>query len=332
MQTYVPVYRKLLWRAWKSTWQHKLLWFLGFFAGLATTGAITNDVLQLAPKMAPGNFSWQTLKESWDSFAFGQTYIATLMTGQFGQILITLAVSVCALLSLIFLILVAQHLVINHVHRAASNKKRLSVRAMIKEIEGVHVGRLFALNVLSRMALIIVLLVGALLMRNLLAVTAQNVQIFAALGVYTLILPAAFTINAVAITAIIHTIRKNDSLATSLQSATTFFAKHWLAAVEFSAILFLINFGASLLSLAGLYLTSLIVISLFTAAAGSLALLTLAAAISTMIIMFFIVVIGGMMTTYNYSAWTEFLQRFERLPAQARSEHVAHRLKRTVSR
>lgn len=332
MQTYVPVYRKLLWRAWKATWQHKVLWFLAFFAGLATTGAITNDVLQLAPKMAPGNFSWQTLKESWDSFTFGQTFLATLITGEFRQILVTLIVGTCALLSFVFLILVAQHLVISHVHRAASNKKRLSLRAMIKEIESVHIGRLFALNVLSRLALLIVLLLGALLMRNLLAVSAQNVQIFTALGVYTLILPAAFSINAIAITAIIHTVRKNDTLAASLQSATTFFAKHWLAAVEFSAILFLINFGASLLSLAGLYLASLIVISLFTAASGSLVLLTVAAAMSTMIIIFFIVVVGGMMTTYNYSAWTEFLQRFERLPAHPRSEHAAERLKRAVSR
>lgn len=332
MQSYVPVYRKLLWRAAKTTWHHKALWFIGFFAGLAMTGAVTNDVLQLAPKMAPGGLSWQTLQQSWDSFSFGQTFLATLVTGEPGQVFVTLAVAVCAFLSFIFLVLVAQHLVIAHVHRAATDKKRRTLRTLVKELEGIHVGRIFAVDILGRLALLITLLLGALLLRNILSIATPSTQIFAALGVYALALPAAFVINAISMTALIHVVRKNDSLGASLQSASTFFSKHWLAAVEFSAILFLVNFAMSLVTLAGLYLASLIVLAMFTTAASSLPLMLAAITLTGIIILFLIVVLGGMITTFNYAAWTEFLERFERLPAHPRSEHAVRRASRALSR
>ncbi|MBI1908481.1 hypothetical protein HYS28_03670 [Candidatus Uhrbacteria bacterium] len=332
MQPYVPVYRKLLVRAAKATWHHRALWVFGFFAGIAQTGAVTNEVLKLAPTLAPGTVSWQTLEETWNAFAFGKTFVATLMTGTGDQVAATLAFSIGLLVCAVFLMMVAQHVVFTHIHRAAAKKKPRPFKAVTEEIRATHVARLFALNVIGRLALAIVLLLGALGLRSLLGAVADNVEVFAALGVYLVVLPAAFTVNAVAITALIHAVRKDEGVIPSLQHATTFLSRHWLSAVEFSAILFLINYIVTAIILAVLLLGGVLTYAVLAAVAASLPLLVLASVVTGVLILFLIVALGGMMTTFNYAAWTEFLERYERLPAHPRAEHAARRVVRAFSR
>lgn len=332
MAPYVPVYRKLLARAIKAAWQHRLLWLFGFFAGVVQTGAITNDVLRLAPKLAPGAFSWSTLHASWSGFTYGQTFFSALVTGTPAQIVGTLLLTFGYVLFCVILVLIAQHLVLTQVHRSANKKKHRGLKIIASDIRGVHLSRLFAVNALSRLALFIVLLLGALLLRTILTLVPPAANLYASLGVYLLVLPFAFLVNAVGMMTLIHLVRANDGVLASLQKAATLLHRHWLSAVEFSAILFLISFVLTLLMLAGLYLVAAIALALLAAAVGSAMFTLVALAISGLMTLFFVLCLGGMMTTFNYAAWTEFLERYERLPAHPRSEHAVRHLTRAFSR
>lgn len=332
MQVYIPVYRKLLHKALKATWQHRALWFFGFLACLAQSGAITNDVLRLAPKLAPGTLSWSTLEASWDAFSYGQSYVAALITGTPSQILVTLLLSLGGFLLIVLLVLVSQHLVLTQVHRTSRNKKHRSHSSLLADIRGVHLVRLFTVNVISRLALLIVLLLGALALRAVLQYVPTAASLYASLGIYLIILPFAFLVNAVGMIMLIHVVRANDRVHLALQKATTLLTRNWLSAVEFSGLLFLINFVLTLFLASGLYLAAILVLALLNAVGWSMLLTLSTIALAALVILILVVTVGGMITTFNYAAWTEFLERFERLPAHPRSEHAVRHVLGKFSR
>ncbi len=331
MKPYSSVYRPLLLRALKSAWQHKMLWVFAFLAGIIQTGAITNDVLRLTPQIGGQALSWATLQASFETFSYRHSFFhAFFGTSQQQTITAIVAATVCAVL-LAIIILTAQHLVLLHIHRTAKKKKQPGFWATLRSIRGAHLSRLFAVNALSRLSLAILLLLGVLAIRSLMLNTPSFVHLYASLGVYLIIIPLAFAINAISMLTLLHVVRENDDLHYALQKATTFLHIHWLAVLEFSITLFFINFGFSLFLLAAAYFLALIFLTLSAVSASAVTSVLLALMASSFIIMFFFVVFDGFMVSFNYAAWSEFLERFEKSPAHPRSEHVVHHLRRRLT-
>ncbi len=331
MQTYVPVYRKILTRALHATWEHRSLWVFGFFAGLIQTGAVVNDILRVAPKLAPSNVTWNSLEQWWSDNTFIQNILGKLFTGTFATSFAIAFTILVGTLLCIALTLAAQHIVLTQIHRHTKRKKRLTLRAVSQDIKSLHLGRLFALNILSRLFIAIVLLTGAFVLPLLVAV-APDANIYIQLGIALFVIPLVFTINAVSMTAIIYVVRENTSVHAAIQHATTFFSRHWLVILEFSALLFFVNFLASLFFVAGIALLGTIVLVLFSLTSGLLPLVIAILALAAIAVMVLIMLTGGLMTTFNYAAWTELIERYEHLPAHPRSEHVARHVTRAFSR
>lgn len=318
---YVPVYRTLLARAAQSAWQHRGLWLFGFFAAFAQTGAVANDVLRLAPRLAPGSFSWRTLEETWNAATFGKTFFTALVTGTPAQIFASVVFAGSLVALLILVALLSQHIVLHGVHRTTRRKRHMSATALRKAVGVQHAGRLFAVDALAKLITVSLILAGSLAIRRLLA-EVPDAGALAAIAVYALLLPLAFTVNAVAMHVLVHIVRDDASLPTAFQHSTTFFARHALATLEFTAVLFLANYLATVAMIGAFWLLGQLLVALFAAAITSVALLTAAFVMTALSVLAVIVGIIGFMTTFNYAAWTEFVECFARTAPHPRAEHA----------
>lgn len=322
---YVPVYRKLLKNAVASTWQHRGLWLFGFLAGFAQTGAIANDVLRLAPRLEPGSFSWRTLEETWNAATFTKTFFTTLVTGTPSQVISSLVFAGGLLLFVVLAVLLSQHVVLHGVHRTARRKKHMTASELRKSVGLHHAGRLFAVDVLAKLITVSVILAGSLAIRSLLA-EVPDTGTLAVIAIYALMMPIAFAVSAVAMHMLVHIVREDADITTAFQKSSTFFVRHMLATLEFAAILFIANYLATVVMISAFWLLSQLLVALFAAAISSVAMLTVAFILTALSVILVIVAVGGFMTTFNYAAWTEFVERFVRAPAHPRAEHAVRLL------
>lgn len=331
MNAYVPVFRSVLGNAARAAWRHRGLWLFGFLAGIAQTGAVTNDVLRMAPKLEPGSFSWATLEDAWNGLAFGKAFIAGLITGTPAQIILTVLSSAVIILFGIFVVVGSQHLVLQGVHRSAKGKAHPGLAGLIRELQHIHIWRIFAVDVLLWLATSILLLGGGIALRHIIA-AVPDARIFAAFGTYIILLPVVFMLSSVGMLTLVKIIRHNDTIIGAFHKATTFFAKHWLFTLEFSAILFIINFFVTAVLAVSILLFAQVLVSIFSAGITSLLTIVGVFALTAILLVLFIVFIGGMATIFNYSAWTEFVARIAKKPAHPRIEHAAARARRAVRR
>lgn len=331
MKPYVSVYRKLLARALKAAWFHRGLWFFGFLAGLLQTGAVTNDVLRLAPALQPGTISWQNLEASWNGFTFGKTLLAGLAVGTTEQVLATVLYTVGAAVIFALLVLSSQHLLLTSAHRAAANKKPMHWRDVNRELRTIHIGRLFSLNVLGKIAMLIVILGGGLLLQQLVAVL-PGIDALLAFAMYMLVLPLAFAVGAIAMMALVYVTKNNATVFSALRMSGSFVTTHWLATLEYAAILFLINFLFTGLLIVGLVLLAQLLVALFAASVASASLLLILFMFSAVLVVGLIAVVCGFMTTFNYCSWNEFVEKFAKAPAHPRTEHAAAWLRKALVR
>lgn len=331
MHDYVPVFRSVLAHAAHSAWRHRGLWLFGFLAGLAQTGAVTNDVLRMAPKLEPGALSWSTLEDAWNGLAFGKAFVAGLITGTPGQIALTVISSIVIAFFGVFIICGSQHLVLQGVHRAAKGKDHPGLAGLLRELRHVHVWRIFAVDVLLWLATSILLLGGGIVLRQIIA-AVPDARIYAAFGAYLVLLPLVFTLSSIGILTLVKIIRYNDSITGAFHKATTFFSRHWLFTLEFAAILFVVNFFVTAVLAVCFVLFAQVLVSIFSAGITSLLTIVGLFAFSAILLVLFIVFVGGMTTIFNYSAWTEFVARMSKKTAHPRLEHAAARVRRSVRR
>lgn len=331
MNPYAPVFRTVLSNAARAAWQHRGLWLFGFLAGIAQTGAVTNDVLRMAPKLEPGALSWSTLEDAWNGLAFGKAFIAGLMTGTPLQVALTAVSAVIIMLVAVVMVCSAQHLVLAGVHRAAKGKRHPGFAGLLRELQHIHVWRIFAVDVLLWLATSILLLGGGLVLRQLLT-AVPDARLFAAFGAYLILLPLVFTLSSVGILTLVHIIRHDDTIIGAFHKAATFFHKHWLFTLEFAAVLFVINFVITAVLATCFVLFAQVLLSVFSVGITSPIVIAGLFAFSAILLVIFIVFVGGMTTIFNYSAWTEFVARLTKKTAHPRLEHAAAHAKRRLRR
>ncbi len=325
MQTYTSVYRTVTKNALRATWQHRGLWIFGFLAGIAQSGAVTNDVLRLAPKLQQGTLSWSTLEDAWNGLTIVKTFFGALVTGSLTQIIVTLLVSIVVLVAIFFLIVASQHIVLHGVHTSMRRKPHNGLRSITRELQGFHALRIVAVDIILWLSVSIVILGSGMLMRNLIA-ALPSVSLPIAFGMYLLMLPVLFLLSSVGMLTLVHVIRNNESVRTAFHNSTTFFSKHWLFTLELSAILFLINFAVTGFIAVGLLLFAMLLVVLFAAASSSFTLIVFLFAIAALMLVAGIVCLGGATTVFNYSMWTEFVHSLSTSSPHPRIEHVVSRI------
>lgn len=331
MDSYVPVFRGVLANATRAAWRHRGLWIFGFLAGIAQTGAVTNDVLRMAPKLEPGALSWSTLEDAWNGLAFGKAFVAGLVTGTPAQVILTAVSAVVLALAGILVVCGSQHLILHGAHRAAKGKVHLGIGGLVRELQHIHIWRIFAVDVLLWLSTSILLLGGGIILRQIIA-AVPNAAVYAGFGAYLVLLPLVFTLSSIGILTLVKIIRNNDTITGAAHRATTFFARHWLFTLEFAAVLFVINFVVTGLLAVCFLLFAQVLLSIFSVGITSLLTVVGLFGISAIFLILFIVFIGGMTTIFNYSAWTEFVARMVKKPTHPRLEHAIARVRRTLRR
>ncbi len=331
MHVYTPVFRTVLSRALRATWAHRRLWVFGFLAGVAQSGAVTNDILRMAPKLEPGAFSWQTLEDAWNGFSYGKVLVMGLITGTGPQILLTILSSIVLASLTLTLIVASQHFVLSGTHLSAKKNVYPKFAEIWRALRHMHLWRIFGINLLTWLSTSLAILSGGLLLRALIS-ALPDIRSVLAVGVYLLLLPLAFALSSIGMLAVITIIQKDTNILTGIHHAITFFVRHWLLTIELSALLFIINFFVTAGLGVGLLLFAQIMLTVFSLGISSPAIFAALTIFSMGAVTIGIAVIGGLATLFNYSAWMEFVHLLTKKPAVPRSEHLVAHARRTLRR
>ena len=298
-------------------------------AGLANTGAIFNTVVKVLTRIAPASdYSIDTLERLFPLLPWFMAYARTVIVFSDWHSRAFMIGSFIIFFLIIIVILSAQHLLLTAVGHGAKKRVATEFNRLIGGIKHIHLARLFAINALSWLALTILTSAGILFISSNLWLNSGNIFL-AHLAALALLLPLAFALNAVAITALIHVVKHEDSLGIALREGLFLLKRHCLTCLEFAFLLFLANFFASLLLLTILLATALLTGLLFEVmlATGSIFLMSFATFIGLVLGISIWVAFAGAITLFNYTGWTlleNMLKRKLHLPAL---EHILSVLK-----
>lgn len=317
------LYASFMRRAWGTSWRHKELWFVAALAGLANTGTVFQNVFETFWRVAPQKFiSWTTIEETWQRIPWLASYFKILVIDQPSRAWLTIALLILALLILAIGILGSQQLTLTAAVRGAKNKKYLGWRELTKYLHHLHFLRLFAVNALGFIALMIFYsLAGLLLAKLLTASVAINFIIY--LAVYTLILPLALITNLFVMLCLVNVIRRDEGIVAAWHHTVRAVSEHWLFFFELAAALLIVNLLASTL-LAVTFLGVTVCLSVLAVVALKAGSLLLASIISvfTAALGAIIIAYGGLSTLFNYSVWTEALEKADKPGIIPAIEHM----------
>ena len=320
-----PVYRPILLRSLRTAWTHRELWIFALLASFAGTGVIVNDVLKQARiAFSPTIDSLGVV--AGDFVQFLSTYFSNLIVSGERNVILTAAVATAVLILLVIAIVAAQQIILIAAHRAVRRKKRLSWREMLSGLRHVHFLRIFGIDALFRLLLFIIMTGTGLLLRNLVLSQSLDAMLAMILAAGTLFL--AFALNIIAMFALIGVAREELSILSAIHEAIERFLRHSLIAFEVAALLFAANLVLSVVYLFGLTLISIPVALLFAEALSTSSYAGLMTVSIGGIFAFvtWTAVAGGYMTTFTYTAWTELVDRMERLPFHPRIHHYSKKL------
>lgn len=304
----MSLYRRLLAQAWKNTWEHKYLWFLGLFAALVGSASELNLLFQsfgdvanqglfpnLKSFLATGVFSRQA------ALNFGN-----LMLNDSFSLLMALTVMAILLMLLCFLIwfaVVSQAGLVNNYSRIIANKSH-------NLGEGLDAGMkkfwpVFGLNVLLKVIVYLIFTVIALpiVLWFTQPSIVQNLVFFVA---YVIFIPASIIIAFVVKYAIGYVVIKGEKFIDACSLGWELFLQNWLVSLEMAFILFGISFVVTLLLL--LCLAALAIPLLFLAflIPQLASIINIGLLLFCFFILFILViaVVGAILSAFEVTAWT----------------------------
>lgn len=330
MSKSIDTYEKMLKKAWRTTWHHKHWWFLGALAGLASTGAVFNNVFKIFVRLQPADkITVDTLENIFPALSWLTAYARNLVLLDGVKLQMHIVISIVFVVITIVIILTAQHLLVGAASAGAKNHPTEQIKKLFNKVHHIHLFRLFAVDAIAFISITILMSLGALTLTLLLG-DSYFINLLAYAGVNIIILPIAFIINIILMMMIIHIVCHEDSIGTAFKEACLLIKNHWLVALEYALLIFCINFLASILLLAALLITAGLTGLLFQAmlTAGSFVLMSFATFLGAIIAAIILISFAGALTMFNYSAWTEMsdrLKRYGHIPA------IEHGLQRLVS-
>lgn len=319
------VYRPILWRALKTTWNHKELWIFAFFAGLAGTGVVVNDVIQQAHiAFQPSAHDLNAISNNIISFL--QDYLRLVVLSGKNHVLWAAIGSLALIIGSGFIITLCQQMLLAALHRAAHKHQPLTNRELLHTLHHHHFLRILGVDLLFHVLIFLVLGGGGLLIRELpLSIPAGGAT---ALLLAAAILFAAFILNIIAMLTLIAVGQEHVSVTQGLQEGVARFLRHPLVACEIAMLLFATNLLFTLLYLLSLTLLALPFGLLFAemlvahSYVGILTLTTVGSILAVLLTVFS----AGFMVTFTYATWTFLNEYLNRAPFIARVHHYTRRL------
>jgi hypothetical protein len=310
LDTYGALFKK----AWKTTWMHKELWIIGLIASAAYSGSILQQVLSNLIRVSPAeSITSHQLLNSLDILPYIVAYTETLLTLGPARITITIIAGVIFVAAIAIFAIAAQQTLLIGVHRAAKRKKHLSFKKLISELKHLHVMRIFSVNAFIYIGSVILVAAGTLTLSLLLGNTT-SLNFLSYMAVYAITLPFLFAINILGMFMLIHVIRKDEGIITAFHRSMESLKKHWLSAFEMTILLFFVN----LLATGTFFICTILLIGLATPVFFTA--ISLSSTLIMSLVVFIVFLFGlilytfllGAVTTFNYSVWTEFVERVER--------------------
>lgn len=304
----------LLQKAWKTTWTHKELWLIGLIASIAYTGSVLQQILANLIRVTPAeSITSQQLLNSLDILPYIVAYTETLMTLGPVRTIITIVAGVILTIAFIVFAIAAQQLLLTGVHRCARRKNHLKLKDLFGELKHLHILRIFTVDAFIYLSSVIVIAASVLILSLLIGNTA-GLNFLAYIAVFAIALPLLFFINVLGMFALVHVIRKDEGIIVAFQRSLSTLKKHWLSAFEMAILIFIINFVASIL------FTIAIILLIGISTPVFLSALALNSTLLMSLVIFMLVLFGlilyvfllGAVVTFNYSAWTELIERLER--------------------
>lgn len=319
------VYRPIILRSLKTAWSHRELWIFALLASFAGTGVIVNDVLKQARLMyAPTIDSIGTI--AGDFVQFLHTYFTNLITAGESKVLLTAAGAVLVLVAFATIVVASQQIVLVAAHRAVRRKKRLSWREILRSLHHVHFLRVFGIDALFRLLMFIIMTGTGLLLRELVMTNSLDALLAITIAAATLFL--GFALNIIAMFALIGVAREELSILSAIHEAIERLLRHPLISFEVSALLFAANLVLSLVYIFGIAIIAAPIALLFAEALNSASYAGLLAVSfgGIFVLIMWTAVTAGFTTTFTYCAWTELIDRLERLPFHPRIHHYSKKL------
>lgn len=321
------VYRPMFSRSIATAWRHKELWPFAIIACLAGTGIVVNDVLKQAQVVfAPTVATYQGLFGN--AITFALTYLRNLVTAGDNYLIgVGLTVAVI-LLALGIIIAAAQQLVLVAMHRAVRRKKRLAWHEILRGMHHFHVFRVLGINLVFRIAAVIVLTGSGLLLRNL--VLSSSFDTLLAIAFSALTLGVAFALNIIAMFSLIGVAREELPFLAALHEGAQRLLRNPIVAFEMSAMLFAVNLILTIVFVLGLALMAAPSALMFAEAIGngSLTAMILVATASVVGFVAWTGIVIGFATTFTYAVWTELVEKLDRAPFTPRIHAYSRRLVR----
>ncbi|KKU47250.1 hypothetical protein A3H10_00875 [Candidatus Uhrbacteria bacterium RIFCSPLOWO2_12_FULL_46_10] len=309
-----PLYRIILISAWRTTWNHKRLWFWGLFVGLLGNAGEYQFLVTALDRAVLGEVVSGTAKGFWGGPPLSSQTIAGLVNAfsinaftTFILLLIGLAIIAIAAFFL-WLIMVSIIALVKGGAAIADGENMPSLADGVAEGKK-YFSPVLVLYVFGR--LILWLLFTALVLFGALATKDLLVGLPLFLVAFIIILPALFVVSFTMRYAIMYVVLKKRSLLDALDQAIALVRDNWLITIELAFFLFVINLivGAALAALVAGFVFP---IHLAALTMGQLGLIGWAISLEFLAATFFLIIlfsIGSSLGAFQWLAWTLLFRR-----------------------
>lgn len=311
-----PLYRTILISAWRTTWNHKRLWFWGLFVGLLGNAGEYQFLVAALDRLAVG----EVAPSAMGGLVHGPPLNTQTMLGLANAFSANAFTTFVLLLISLFIIIVAAFfiwLVMVSVIALVKAGAALAVGDESPSLtDGVVVGRQYfgsvlILYVFGRLLLwflfTILVLFGLLAMKDFLVGFPMFVVAF------VLLLPALFVVSFAVRYSIMYVVLKKRPLLEALDSAVALVRENWLITIELAFFLFVVNLivGAAMALLVAGFVFP---IHLAALTMGQLGIVGWAISLEFLATAFFLLIlfsIGSALGTFQWLAWTILWQRLQ---------------------
>lgn len=303
----MPLYRKILSRAFFASWQNKYLWFFGLFAAIVGSGGYEI----IGQSLSSSSVSVEVINNLMSAGAFDPNFFHNLTKIAMEQPLSLLAIFavfsiiITASIFILWLATVSQVAIVNNytlITAGKSNSFQLGFSAGIKNFWSV-----FILNLVEKIVVLLVLLVvnlplifGLFFSRNIFTSVTY-------VALFVVLVPTLLVFSLLIKYAIAYVVIKNDTIFMSLRRAYQLFKDNWIVSFEMACLMFIVSFAFAFLII---ILVSVYVLP-FSFIVG-LSGLSVGPLVSMLIIfvlafvgLLFLATAGSFMSVLQISAWTD---------------------------
>lgn len=304
MKKTATIYRSLLHDAWLATWQRKSLWVFGIFAAFLYRGSVMEVVFSGLHRIrATGSLLEQMLDQSFIGYRYISQFLVQLQKMGSSQFAWLLAATTLVAIGLICAGVISQAALM-HASRATTKNPREIRRHVLP-----HFFDVFVLNVITKtLSLLLIVLVSLPVFLFLVSDSHFSWIVFVHLLVY---IPVVIFLHIFFMLTLADIVTSNVSVMNAMAKALKILKTHWLSAIEFGLILFLLVLGAHLLFAALLTILSVPYGLIYRSfmISQSFGLFLFANSLTGFMIMAITLVFAGAVTTFQYSAWQLFYKR-----------------------